>query len=152
MQKESEFNTVVKNSIINCDGFAHKISDIGQIQHGTLPFDIFGCCKNKMIVCESKFYKEPQAFNFKRLEYHQIKSLIQVYESFSDPDRICALFIIGMRFGRNDTRVFWWKNEDLYYIQRRKSSNKSIYKKEFLEMDKYIKIKNNSFDFMEILN
>ena len=41
MKKESEFNTVVKNSIINCDGFAHKISDIGQIQHGTLPFDIF---------------------------------------------------------------------------------------------------------------
>lgn len=142
---------MVKNSIVASGGFAHKISDVGQMQHGVLPFDLFGCAGNKMIVCESKFNKECVSLNLGRLEKHQIDSLIQVYESFEDKDRICALFMVGVVFGHADIRVFWWKNEELYNIRDRKKLKENILKKEFVQIPRYLKIKKNLIDFKQIL-
>lgn len=152
MKAESEFNTMMKNSIIEAGGFAHKISDVGQIQHGVLPFDLFGCCDNRMIVCESKFMSNLQAFNFHHLEDHQMDNLIKVYETFKDSDRVCSMFAIGVVFGRGDIRVFWWANESLYNIRERKLKNNNIYKKEFEKLDNYLSVRKGLIDFKEILN
>lgn len=153
MKNEAEFNSVVKRSI-DLLGLGHKIPDTFTTTgvRAKAPFDGFGSALNKMIVWESKFLHEPEAFNFKRLEDHQIESLLKVYESFTDKDRVLALFIIGVNFGRGDIRAFIWKNDDLYTIDSRKKESKSILKKEFLSLDNYVKVKKGVIDLESICN
>lgn len=150
MKKESEFNTVVKKSL-DLKGFGHKISDVGQIEHGKLPFDGFGCFNDKMVVWESKFLSSPQALNLNRLEEHQIYNLLKVYNSFEDKERVCSLFLVGVVFGRNDIRCFYWKNEDLFILNYRKENKNNILKKEFESIDNFLPIKKGIVDFSEII-
>ena len=143
MKNERELNSVITRSI-NRNGFAHKIADsvsLKSSQSNKLPFDIFGICNQRPVYIESKFLKEPKAFNFDRLEDHQLESLIKCKRSC--PYARCYL-LIGVVFGRGDIRVFYF--EDLDYIYLRKTSKMSITKKEFLSLSNYVQVKKGMID------
>lgn len=143
MKNEAELNRVIVRSL-NENGFGFKIPDTVSYvskRHGDLPFDIFGICNQRPVYIESKFLKEPKAFNFDRLEDHQLKSLIKCKRSC--PYARCYL-LIGVVFGRGDIRVFYF--EDLDYIYLRKTSKMSITKKEFLSLSNYVQVKKGMID------
>ena len=143
---ESDFNSIVVKSL-NEKGFGYKIPDTFSVytqQRNKAPYDLFGYYDGKFICCESKWLQKPQSFPFTRLEDHQIENLIKAYE-FLGVNAI-SLFLIGIDFGRNDKRVFYWKNEDLYIIRDRKNKKENILKKEFENRQNYIKIQKNLID------
>ena len=140
---EKDFNTIVSHSL----DFGYKIADtfssVGT--RSKAPFDGFGIHDGKFIVWESKWLKEPKSFRFDRLEDHQIENLLR----FSKIDNCVPLFLIGVDFGRGDKRVFYWK--DMEYIDSRKRSFQSIFKKEFVELTNFTRIKKGKIDFTYIL-
>ena len=143
MRNERDLNGLITRSI-NKKGFAHKISDsvsLKSSQSNKLPFDIFGIYNGKPVYIESKFLKEPKAFNFSRLEEHQIKSLIKCKKLC--PDASCLL-LIGVVFGRGDIRVFYF--DDPEYLYDRKLHRQSILKKEFESMTNYVSVKKDLID------
>lgn len=149
---ESEFNSIVTKSLNNQGGFGFKIPDERSTItgfHSKNPYDIYGLYKNNFVAWESKWLNKPQAFNFDRLEEHQINNLIKSFELINN---CLAVFAIGVDFGRADKRVFIWKNKDLYKIKERKQSKTNIFKKEFEERQNYIKISKGMIDFEQILN
>lgn len=146
---EKEFNTIVSKSL-NLKGYGFKIPDTfvsGTYNRSKSPCDGIGFYNHKFVCWESKYLNEPKSFPFDRLEDHQIKALIDFYENID----CYSLFLIGVNFGRGDNRVFYWMNGDLYKINERKNNKDNIYKKEFLSLDNYIKIKRGVIDFDEIL-
>lgn len=147
MKNEAELNRVIVRSL-NEEGFAFKIPDTVSYvskKHPDLPFDIFGICNNKPIYIESKFLNEPKAFNFNRLEQHQIDNLCKCKDLC--PSSIC-LFLVGVVFGRGDIRVYYF--DDPYYIRDRKACKLSISKKEFQSMNNFIRIKKGKIDFSQM--
>ena len=143
MKNESELNRMIVRSL-NRNGFGHKIADTvsyNSHKHSDLPFDIFGIYNGKPVYIESKFLKEPKAFNFSRLEEHQIKSLIKCKKLC--PDAACLL-LIGVVFGRGDIRVFYF--DDTEYLYDRKLHRQSILKKEFESMTNYVSVKKDLSD------
>lgn len=143
MRNERDLNSLITRSI-NKKGFAHKISDsvsLKSSQSNKLPFDIFGIYNGKPVYIESKFLKEPKAFNFSRLEEHQIKSLIKCKKLC--PDAAC-LVLIGVVFGRGDIRVFYF--DDPEYLYDRKLHRQSILKKDFESMTNYVSVKKDLID------
>lgn len=149
---ESEFNSIVTKSLNKQGGFGFKIPDERSTItgfHSKNPYDIYGIYKNHFVAWESKWMNKPQAFNFDRLEEHQIDNLIKSFELL---DCCLSVFAIGIDFGRNDKRVFIWKNKDLYNIKERKENKNNIYKKEFEERKNYIKISKGLINFDDILN
>lgn len=148
---ESDFNSILTRSLHDSGWFGFKIGDqrssITQF-HSKNPYDLFGYYKGRFVCCESKWLKEPMAFNFTRLEDHQIENLIKAHEMV---DNCLAMFVIGVDFGRGDKRVFIWKDKDLYYIQRRKQNKDNILKKEMLTLNNYVKIKKGVVNFDDII-
>lgn len=148
---ESDFNSIITKSLNSQGGFGFKIPDERSTitgYHSKNPYDIFGLFEGHFIALESKYLQKPQAFNFNRLENHQIDNLIKAFELC--PTAI-AVFAIGVNFGRADIRCFFWKNEELYGIRERKLNNKSILKKEFESLNNFVKIKKGQLDMKEIL-
>lgn len=149
---ESEFNSIVTKSFNNQGGYAYKIPDTFSLTtgyHSKNPYDIFGMYKGKFVSWESKYLQKPQAFNFDRLEDHQIDNLIKSFEIMAP--NVLSVFAIGVDFGRGDKRVFLWSNEDLYNIRERKKSKKSLLKKEFESLDNYVKIRKGEIPLGEVL-
>ena len=149
MKNEAEFNTIVTHSLT----FGHKIGDQGSTItgfHGKNPFDGFGIAStdlgNYPVYFESKFLKEPSAFNWSRLEDHQIENLLLCKKLLPD---CLALFLVCVDFGRANKKVFVFR--DMEYISNRKLSKKSITKKEFIARQNFILIKKNKIDFDEII-
>ena len=77
MKNEAEFNTIVTHSLT----FGHKIGDQGSTItgfHGKNPFDGFGIAStdlgNYPVYFESKFLKEPSAFNWSRIWIRSLRS------------------------------------------------------------------------------
>ena len=107
MKNEAEFNTVITKSLT----FGHKISDASNATNffkARMPFDGFGVFKDKNnngypVYFESKYLQQPMAFNFNRLEDHQIEALLKCKRVL--PNSL-SLFIIGVNFGRADIRAF----------------------------------------------
>lgn len=148
---ESDFNGILTKSLNESGWFGFKIGDqrssLTQF-HSKNPYDLFGYYKGKFVCCESKWLKKPSAFNFTRLEDHQIENLIKAYEMLDD---CLSIFAIGVDYGRGDKRVFVWKNSDLYHIKERKELKNNIHKKEFDILKNYVKIKKGLVNFDEIL-
>ena len=108
---ERDFNTIVSRSLNNLGGYGFKISDSGQYFNGKVsrsknPFDGFGRFNNHFVCWESKYLNSPSSFNFNNLQDHQMENLIGFYEGI--PEACYSLFLIGVNFGRNDIRVFYW--------------------------------------------
>lgn len=149
MRKESEFNRVISSSLSKQGGYGYKIPDTfsSSGSRSKAPFDGFGWFGGKAVYWESKFLQDPHAFNFERLEDHQIKYLLDAFENCS----FCyALFTIGVNFGRGDIRCFAFKNEELYKIKERKINKQSILKKEF-ETLPYVKVEKGQVDIKRLL-
>lgn len=148
--KEREFNSIISRSL-NIEGLGFKIPDTfstGNLKHPSLLFDGFGYFKGNLICWESKYLQKPQAFNFNKLQEHQINNLIGFYENV---DSCISLFLIGVNYGRADNRVYYWANEDLYNIRKRKAEADNILKKELDTLTNYLVIKKGVIDFNEIL-
>lgn len=151
MKNESEFNNIVVKSL----DFGHKIADTRSsvtFQMNKLPFDGFGVFKDinnigHPVYFESKFLRKPQAFNFSRLEDHQIDALLKC--SLLLDNNALILFLICVDFGRADKRVFFFRNME--YLNQRKINKQSITKKEFENLQNYIPIIKQKIDFNKIL-
>lgn len=149
MKNEAEFNTIVTRSLT----FGHKIGDQSSSLtgfHSKNPFDGFGIAETDLgnfpVYFESKYLKEPSAFNWNRLEDHQVSSLQKCKRLLPD---CLAVFLICVDFGHADKRVFVFK--DIDYIFNRKLEKRSITKKEFLSRKNFVRIKKNKLDFNEIV-
>lgn len=127
---------MVTHTFTTQNGWCYKIPDVG---FDLKPYDCFGFHNGMSYVMELKWLPKPQAFNFNRLEQHQIDNLIQTYEIMGDNVRAC--FIIGVEYSRMDKRAYVFTNEQLYEIRRRKENKENILKKEFSNLP-YLKIKN----------
>ena len=150
---EKDFNTIVTKSLNNQAGFGFKIPDERSTItgfHSKNPFDVFGVFDKHMVCWESKYLPKPQSFNFNHLQDHQIDNLIKIYELMG-LDRCLSVFAVGVDFGRNDKRVFIWKNEQLYQIKERKANQQNILKKEFEGLTNYVKIKKGEIDMADFL-
>ena len=99
-------------------------------------------------VMELKWMSKPQAFNFSRLEQHQIDNLIRTYEIMGDNAR--CMFIVGIDYGRTDKRAYVFCNEQLYEIARRKKEKRNLLKKDFNELP-FLKIKSRIVQDLLIL-
>lgn len=146
MKNEAEFNTIVTKSL----DWGFKIPDTGNsvmyAPKNRLPFDGFGAVNGKPVYFESKYLSTVRAFNFNRLEDHQIENLLKLKELM--PDAL-VLFLICVDFGRGDKRVFFFRDMD--YVNQRKMAKDSITKKEFLARRNYVKIKKGLMDFNELM-
>lgn len=112
-----------------------------------LPFDGFGVYKGYSIYWEAKYLNKPSAFNFSRLEDHQIQNLLEI--SKQNSEYIIPLLLIAVNFGRSDTRIYYYK--DIKEIAKRKQNKESILKKEFESSKNYIKIKKSLINIDEII-
>lgn len=150
---EKDLNGIISKSLNELGGFGFKISDAGQyftngrIGRSDNIFDGIGYLNHHLFCWESKFLKEPKAFNFNNLEDHQIRNLINFYENVPSCN---SLFLIGVHFKHGDTRVFYWGNEDLYSIRNRKENKENIFKKEFESLGNFVRIKKGILNLNEI--
>lgn len=148
MKNEAEFNTIVTRSL----SFGHKIGDQRSTSgyHIKNPFDGFGIASTELgnfpVYFESKYIRNLSAFNWNRLEDHQIDALLACKHLLPD---CLVLFLICVDFGRADKRVFVFR--DIDYINSRKQLKQSITKKEFIDRKNFIRIKYSKIDFNEIV-
>ena len=137
---EQKFNTIIGNSL----DWRFKIPDAGGMAK---PFDGIGLFKGLPVYWEAKNLKKVEAFNFNRLEDHQIFNLLTIQQQLK---QVHAWFIVCVDFGRADKRVFLFRDMD--YINNRKKNKKRILKKEWLERKNYVKIKKELIDLEELLS
>jgi penicillin-binding protein-related factor A (putative recombinase) len=127
--KEKDLNTIINNSFKEL-GFSHKIADpIGGtgIQN---PFDGFSVLQGKQWYWEAKLLKGYQAFNFNKIENHQLESL-RLIEDHSCSHTRC-LFIVGIWEAYKYTHIYIF---DFKYIEEKKfDGKKSILKKDFQDL------------------
>lgn len=135
MRNEREFNSCIGRSL----DWHFKIPDDSRCEK---PFDGFGILNGQSIYWEAKFLRRPEAFNFSRLEDHQLYHLKKIKEL--NPEALCLL-IIGVVFGRGDIRVFIF--DDLDEIAERKAKKESILKKEWTTKENYLAVKKGKILF-----
>ena len=146
MKNESEFCTIIKNSMV--DGF--KIPDPSGDFAMTIKraFDGIGMIEkdNKFtFVCwEAKFLKELKAFSFKNVRDHQDYYL----NSYTRADNILCYLIVGIDVSRTDKRAYIFDYKDIGHelYQKEISLHKSI-----LDKLPYNPIKNGLFSFNNII-
>lgn len=137
---ENQLNSIIGKSL----DWRHKIGDAGVFQK---PFDGIGIYNGQSVYWEAKNLKKAEAFNFNRLENHQINNLLTVQKL--NPSSL-TLLLIAVDFGRADKRVFVFKDMD--YINKRKENKESIKKKEFENRKNYVVIKKGLIDMGEIVS
>lgn len=140
---ERNFTSVVTHTIKAYGGWAYKIPDSG---YDTKPFDITAIYKGQPLALELKWLTSPKAFNFTRLENHQIANLLEAWKAGA-----WAALVIGVDYGRSDKRIFTFANSQLPMIDMRKKQGQSILKKEFNSLP-FIPLKNRLFDLEEFLS
>jgi hypothetical protein len=95
---EKDLNRIIVRSLQPL-GKAHKISDEAANYQTTAkkPFDYFGACGRFIVFGESKFIKGMAAFNFNRLETHQLDSLNAFADAAAaiNPQRIITTVSVG---------------------------------------------------------
>lgn len=134
---ERDFQSIVTHTFMVQNGFCYKIPDTSYDQQR--PYDCYGFHDGMTYVMELKWLQKPQAFNFARLEQHQIDNLIRTYEIMGDNVRAC--FIVGVEYSRMDKRAYVFTNDQLYDIRKRKEEKRNLLKKDFSNLP-YLKIKN----------
>lgn len=146
MKSESEFCTVIKNSMIN--GF--KIPDPTGAFSATIQraFDGIGSLKIddklKFVCWEGKFMKSLGAFSLKMVEPHQDAYL----RAYQECESIQTYVILGIDISRTDKRAYvfdWNELWPLYQI------GFSFHKKFLIELP-YNEIKKGTFEFNNIIN
>lgn len=144
MQSEKELDRVLFNSLKP----GYKIADpsfaggsAGELNKR--PFDGFGVYEGRVAFIEGKFLPEPKAFNWSRLEDHQLEWL----KAFNLPGCITCV-IIGVQFKRGDIRCFPYTIDECEY---RKINKISVTKKEFTEDPLYVKIEKGKIDYSRII-
>ena len=128
--KEKDLNSIINRSFSQY-GFSHKIADgIGGISVQN-PFDGFSVMHNLPWYWESKLLKGYKAFNFKKIEDHQIENLLKIKNGLGN--NCCSLIILGVFEPRQYFDIFFF---DISYIVKLMNKKKSILKKELLELKK----------------
>lgn len=103
------------------------------------PFDGFSVMHNLPWYWESKLLKGYKAFNFKKIEDHQIENLLKIKDGLGD--NCYSLIILGVFEPRQYFDIFFFDTG--YIMDRIVEGKKSILKKELLEIkenEKYKKI------------
>lgn len=139
MQSERDLNKILTSSL----DVGYKIQDVGDGVGNKRPFDLFGTFNDRPVYVEGKFKPVPEAFNWSRLEDHQIDYLLK----FDIPNAI-ACVIIGVVFKRGDIRCFVYCTEEAAY---RKKNNISVTKKEFMNDENYVKVEKGKVDYNKIV-
>lgn len=139
---EKDVNRIITNAIKK-DGFGFKIGDFATSQGfaSESPFDLFGVLKEGFLYFESKFKRGNGAFNFSKIEDHQIRNLNLIKKL--QPTAI-TLYPIGAYEPRKYFNVFLLDSPLVPYLQSKEK--KSILKKEFLrliELEMFIPIIRN---------
>lgn len=145
---ERDLNGIIRKSLEEQGGFAHKISDAGQVTHSKLPFDGFGYYKGHFVAWESKWLSAPRSLDLQRLQDHQLDALKKTRDLL---ENAYALFLIGIDYGVRNKRVYYYINNDLSFIEIRRNQKQNILKKEFDTLQNFVKIENGRIDFKKLL-
>lgn len=122
--KETEINKII-NRELRSQGFSHKISDYGGQFHGESPFDGFAVTKEGFIYWEAKYMNKLQAFNFGKIENHQLDNM-NVIRSLQS--KAITIYPVGVFQPRKYFYLFLFDSKLIQYLK--KSEKKSILKKE----------------------
>jgi penicillin-binding protein-related factor A (putative recombinase) len=140
---EMEFCTVIKNSVnMLKNSICHKIPDPTGAFAQTVkrPFDLFGALNGKPLYIEAKYMNTAESFNLKKIEDHQISSLLEFKEAVSDS--VCWV-VLGVNWGRADKRVYVFS--DIKELSLRRKEGKNVLKKELATLP-YFKISKDLLD------
>jgi hypothetical protein len=134
--KETDCNTVLSHTFdkeyFKGMRWGFKISDFQGGLGVQNPFDFFGAIENKPLYVESKLIKNGlYAFNFNKIEDHQLVNLLAIKKII--PDALCLIAI----FFWESRKMFKCLFVDINYIQQLiEQGKKSFLKKELEELDK----------------
>ena len=117
---EAKFNTVIRNSIIQHNGYAYKISDVGGGKQQRRPFDGFGVYYDGLpLYWEAKRMKGLQSFNVKEIFEGSRGHQLETMQSMKDLLNVKAHFwVILLCYIPRNSRVYtftyealqWWYN------------------------------------------
>ncbi len=146
--KEKEINTIINNNFKRF-GFSHKIADPMGGTGIQNPFDGFSVMNNTCMYWETKRLVDYQAFNFRKIEEHQIKNLKLIKDISS---YTMCLIILAIWKSHKYLDLFFF---DISYILYNRDilGKKSILKKELLNFkvnNKYLTVKKKVFDVNKI--
>lgn len=134
--KEKDFNQYFVSYINNyTEGWAYKIPDPRKgfsTSSAKRPYDIQGAYKDMDLYVESKFLKGYKAFNFNKIEPHQIYYLTQVSNSISKNFTTrYPLICLAIWEPRKFIHMYFF---DIKLINKLIKNKKSILKKELLKL------------------
>lgn len=149
--KEKDLNAIIRKSFAEQGDFAFKIPDSGQymnsrVTHTALPADGIAFYKGKFVMWESKWLSSPSSLDLQRLQDHQLESLKLTRDKL---DSSLALFIVGIKWGARETRVYCFKDLDL--IEERRINKNNIKKKEFETLTNYVTVYKGLVDVEEMI-
>lgn len=128
--KEVDLNSALSRSFGRA-GFSFKIPDPLGGMGSQNPFDLFCVLSGKPLYIESKFKKGVYAFNFKSIEDHQWRNLLQIKSLL--PEAYC-LVVLGVWESRKFFHVLFF---DITFLDSlRQKGEKSIKQK---TLQSYIK-------------
>jgi penicillin-binding protein-related factor A (putative recombinase) len=128
--KESDLNTIIKNSVQE-EGWCFKISDQGGQAYIPNPFDLFGIFQGEPIYIESKIIKNGlYAFNLDKIEEHQYANLLQIEESIKVSHN--CLIAVGFYKQREMKIIMFF--DFMYIWNEKQKGRKSFLKKELEEL------------------
>lgn len=150
--KENDFNGLVTKTFNNNENaWAYKIPDpqgMAALSSIKRPCDIIAVYNNESYYIESKLLKnEFLAFNFSRIEEHQIYHLTRIKKS--NPNTLCLIFVAYWV----SRKIYEFFVFDIDFILEQMKTNKSILKKKILEMrnkNMSIKISKGKFNIDEM--
>jgi penicillin-binding protein-related factor A (putative recombinase) len=150
-RKESFFNTVFKNSIIEIEKnpcSAYKISDIGGEATIQKPFDGFGVFQNKSMYWEAKRVNGVSAFNIKNLFEGERGHQMLYMDMFSKiPDTYTWVVLFCYIPRKSIMYVFEYDT-----IKRLYEEGVTSIKKKNLLCLPFSEIKKEKFDYFEIID
>ena len=148
MVNEQELCTVIRNSVNGtANSIAWKIPDpTSSFGSATKrPFDLFGTLNGVPFYAEAKYMKTALSFDLQDIEDHQIESLLEVQKS--NPSCKCYI-ILGMKWDRGDTRVYFFP--DMKDIALRRKEHRNYLKKD-LALLPYISVRKDLLDLSELI-
>jgi len=139
---ETDLNKIISDSAYINSGHYHKISDDSRTQK---PYDGYGIINHLPAYIECKFKKEIDAFNFNKIEPHQLRNLTTIRKELSVPNY--SLIVLGLWKSREYFNIMFF---DIEYINTLISlGKKSILKKELeelLRLNKFLPVITKTID------
>jgi penicillin-binding protein-related factor A (putative recombinase) len=156
--KESDLNTIIRNSFLKKGNWCFKIPDpqgMAAMSSSKSPFDLFGLTTEYVFYWESKLIKhEYSAFSFSSIEPHQLENLKKIKDLVKGTPLepfVLTVVVLGVWIPRKSWELFIFDID--FILKEIESGNKSVKKKQLLDIREKKSIlisKDLTFDYREV--